>query len=247
MDILRPSVLVLSCFLMMMPATRTEAGDDSALPVHELRNFRVRYLGLTCGRMTLESQLEECEGRSCYHIQMKAKNSKFFNRIYKVETTIDSWVDTRTLGSIRYESVSVEKGEEHREMIRLEGGEMIWTKKGKERRFKVPDDGGVLDPLAFLYRLQSFASSPGSRPRLFLMTTKGPMETVAQVSGLIRKKTNFGKRKVVRIHPRPVDGKMFSRKGDLSILVEPGRPPILHLVEFDLSFGHLKAELVKKQ
>lgn len=246
---MRTTIVALSCFFvagLALPAWAAQSREP-ALPVHGVLTFKVKYLGLTCGQMTLESRMEDFQGLPSYHIQMKAKNSKFFNRIYKVETQIDSWVDAETLSTLRYESTSDEKGKRHSETIRVEKGEIIWTKKGKDRHFDLLPDEAVLDPLAYLYRLQSYAVRPGFRPRICLITTKGPMETVAQVSGLMKMKTAFGKRKIVKIHPRPVDGKMFSRKGELSIFVEPGPPPLLRVVEFDLSFGHLKAVLVHQE
>ena len=240
---------LLLCSLIFPAACRAEDSNEKAspsygsFPVHGKLHFKVRYLGLTCGEMTLESHAEEYEGRPAYHIRMEAKNSKFFNKIYQVHTQIDSWVDVEHLGTIRYSSHSVEDGKERQEEIRVTDEEVVWTKRKGEQRFSRSSEEIILDPLAYLYRLESFACRPGSRPHLFLLTTKGPLETVAQVSGLLKVKTALGKRKVVRIRPRPVDGKMFSRKGELNMTVIPGEPPLLALLDFDLSFGHLKAIL----
>ena len=249
-----PTVVLVSMLLcsLVFPAA-CRAGDPEGngdtpdlrviFPVHAKLNFKVRYLGLNCGEMSLESRSEEYEGRPAYHIHLEARNSKFFNKIYRVNTQIDSWVDAESLGTICYSSHSNEDGKERREEIRVASEEVVWKKGEKERCFPLSPGQIVLDPLAYLFRLESFSLRPGSRPHLFLLTTKGPMETVAQVSGLLKVKTALGKRNVVRIHPRPVDGKMFSRKGDLSMMVIPGDPPLLAMLDFDLSFGHLKAIL----
>jgi len=242
------SALILCCTFSSacLAQEKNEAPEKQGggFPLHENRHYKVNYLGLTCGTMDLESHLEDHGGVSCYHVTMKARNSKFFNKIYKINIRIDSWVDAKSLSTIDYESLSVEKGKEHVESIHVSKGDILWIRKGKEHHFKRADDTPVLDSLAYLYRLQSLSSDVGSRPELVLLTTKGPLKTISQISGLRREKTSFGRRKTVRIHPHLADGKMFSRKGEIVLMVEPGSPAILHLLDFDLSFGHLKAKLV---
>ena len=55
--------------------------------------YRVEFLGITCGHMVLESRHESRDDQELVHIVMRAWNSKFFNRIYRVDARIDSWVD----------------------------------------------------------------------------------------------------------------------------------------------------------
>jgi hypothetical protein len=42
-------------------------------------HFKIEYLGITCGHMTLESRLEKFQDRPAYHVVMTACNTKFFN------------------------------------------------------------------------------------------------------------------------------------------------------------------------
>ena len=60
--------------------------------------------------MTLESRFERYRGRPAYHIIVTAWNSKFFNKIYKVDGRIDSWVDAETMSTLAYESDVTERG-----------------------------------------------------------------------------------------------------------------------------------------
>jgi len=223
---------------------------ESPMPLHGLHHYKIKYLGVVCGFMTLENRMESRDGKKVYHISMRAWNSPFFNKVYKIRTEIDSWVDPETLCTISYHFHSLENGKEHSESIVVEKEEVLWKTRKKEHNFKREGSEPVLDPLAFLYRLMGFANRPGSRPELVLLTTKGPMKTVAQVSGILKKKTSFGKRNLVQIRPRPVDGELFSRKGELVMWVEPGAEPdiepVFHLLDFDLPFGHLKAILTSR-
>ena len=79
-------------------------------PVEGPFHYKIEYLGITCGHMTLESRLEEFKGRPAYHVVMTARNTRFFNKIYRVDGQIDSWVDAETMSTLAYESDITERG-----------------------------------------------------------------------------------------------------------------------------------------
>ncbi|MCD4749683.1 MAG: DUF3108 domain-containing protein [Thermoanaerobaculales bacterium] len=217
---------------------------SSPIPIHEKTHFIVKYIGITCGHMTLESRLEELEGRPAYHIVMEARNSKFFNKIYKVDARFDSWVDAETLSTLVYESVTTEKGEtsyEHYE-VDAANGRVVATEDGEQSTLEFAG-GQVLDPLAFVFRLQALTDIPGENITLTLLTSKGAVETVSRVSGLQKRRTARGRRNLVEVEPQPVDGTFFSRKGEFSLWVEPGAAGSLYVLDFRLSFGRLAAKL----
>ena len=54
-------------------------------PIEGPYHYKVEYLGITCGHMTLESRLEEKEGRPGYHDVMTARTTKFFNKSYRAD------------------------------------------------------------------------------------------------------------------------------------------------------------------
>ena len=75
------------------PQSANESPQLAAFPTEGPYHYKVEYLGITCGHMTLESRLEEYQGRPAYHVVMTACNAKFFNKIYRVDGQIDSWID----------------------------------------------------------------------------------------------------------------------------------------------------------
>ena len=83
--------------------------------------------------MTLESRLEEYRGRRAYHIVMTASNTRFFNKIYRVDGQIDSWIDAETMSTLAYESDITERGRRkiRRYHIDYDKGEVRAERRGK--------------------------------------------------------------------------------------------------------------------
>lgn len=219
--------------------------ETPAFPIHDSVHYIVKYLGVTCGHLNLAGAIEDLNGRPAYHIVMTAKNSKFFNRIYKVDARIDSWVDAQTLSTLVYESVTTEKGQTSRERheVDWDAGMVRSVEDGVEKTLEFSSTEPVLDPLAFVFRLQALAKKGGDDITLTLLTDKGPVRTVATVQGPKSRHTARGRRLLLKIEPHPADGKMFSKKGRFSLWVDPEESSTLYILDFRLSFGHLIAKI----
>lgn len=217
---------------------------EHTIPVDGPFLYEVRYLGITCGHMTLETRLEDFKGRPAYHIVMRAKNAKFFNRIYRVDARIDSWVDRETLGTLAYLSEIKEKDEI--DILRFEVDEEAGVIRGLEdgKATEIPHPGGpVLDPLAFVVRLRSALSEPGDSVDLKLITTRGVLETTSRAVELKPRNTVDGRRPLMMIRPSPANDELFSRKGEFVLWIDPGPAKTLHRLDFKLSFGRLIADM----
>ena len=206
--------------------------------------YSVEYLGVTCGLMTLESRLEDYRGKPAYHVVMTARNSKFFNKIYRVDGRIDSWVDPETMTTIAYESDITEKGERkiRRYEVDRENGVVLADKHGEQGTF--PYDGRpALDPLAFVYRGRVLAEPGVESFSLNALSDRGVIETVSIVGERKRFSTYDGKRELLRVQPMPADSEMFSRKGEFVYWIDPGPTRTLYRIDFKLGFGKLLAKL----
>ncbi len=215
------------------------------IPLSESQHYIVRYMGITCGHMILESCLDEFEGRPAYHIVMTARNSRFFNKIYKVDGRIDSWVDVESTTTVAYESLIEEKGETSTKSYRVNSteGTVLAVENGESQTTTFEPSAPVLDPLAFIFRLQAIAREPGESVNLTLLTTDGVLETMASVGELEKRRTTLGPRHLLEIRPKPADGQMFSRKGEVSLWIDPTDEGRLVILDFKLPFGHLTAKL----
>jgi hypothetical protein len=80
------------------------APPQAHLCVGEKLEYDVEWLGLPVGSITLK--LEEkvpWRGAECYRITARALPNSFFKGIYDIEYNVPSFLDTRTLSSLRFE------------------------------------------------------------------------------------------------------------------------------------------------
>jgi hypothetical protein len=221
-------------------------GGVEALPVFPTEgpfHYKVVYLGITCGHMTLESRLEEYKDRPAYHVVMTARNTRFFNKIYRVDGQIDSWVDAETMRTLAYESDITEKGRRtiRRYNLDYEKGVVRAEKHGKVKT--VPFEAeAALDPLAYVFRGRVLAGGPGSTFDLNLLTDRGVTVTGTRVGEPKKFSTADGKKTLLRVQPLTADGEMFSRKGEFIYWIDPGVTRHLYRLDFKLPFGRLHAK-----
>ncbi len=231
----------------ILSSSLEESSDDSAklpeFPIDGPYHYKVEYLGVTCGHMTLESRLEKYQGRPAYHVVMTASNTKFFNKIYRVDGQIDSWVDAETMSTLAYQSDITEKG--RRKISRYEvdprAGVVTAEKNGKAET--VPFEGeSALDPLAYVFRGRVLAGGPGSSFDLNLLTDKGVVATATRIGAAKEFMTPDGKIGLLRAQPMTADGEMFARKGEFIYWIRPDSTRKLYRLDFKLPFGHLLAK-----
>lgn len=240
--------IVLAAAVALAGGPDEEQGSDpaavSAIPVDSSLAYKVRYLGITCGHMTLESRLEDYRGKPAYHMIMTARNSSFFNQIYKVDGRIDSWVDVDTMSTLAYTSDITEKGKRKikRYIIDRDAGVVRAEKHGEVET--IPYDGGpALDPLAFVFRGRALAGKPGTSFSEPILTDTGPVETISKVGELKRFNTVDGKRELLPIQPMPADKVLFSKKDQVVYWIDPGPGRKLYRLDFKLGWGRLLAKL----
>ena len=241
------AVLLLVSTTVLVCRAEPQSADKTpplpAFPTDGPYHYKVEYLGILCGHMTLESRLEEYRGRPAYHVVMTACNSKFFNKIYRVDGQIDSWVDAETMSTLAYESDITEKGRRKIRSYRIdyEKGEVRAEKYGKVKT--VPFEGEpALDPLAYVYRGRVLAGKPGMTFDLNLLTDRGVFTTGTRVGELKRFNTADGMRELLRVQPVTVDGEMFERKGEFIYWIAPDAKRTLYRLDFKLPFGRLLAK-----
>jgi hypothetical protein len=238
--------LMAALAIVVIRAEPQSSADEKALadfPIEGPYHYTVEYLGITCGHMTLESRLEEYEGRPAYHVVMTACNTRFFNKIYRVDGQIDSWIDAETMSTLAYESDITEKGRRkiRRYHIDYEKGVVRGERRGKVKT--VPYGGeAALDPLAYVFRGRMLAGDPGSTFDLNILTDYGVTATGTQVGDLKSFRTADGKKDLLRVQPLTADGEMFSRRGEFIYWIEPDAGRKLYRLYFKLPFGRLLAK-----
>jgi hypothetical protein len=223
------------------------ATSEPPFPLGERFTYNIKFMGVHCGAMTLESFTSDEGGETFYHVVMTARSSKFFDGIYRVRSRIESWFSAESMSTVRYHNISNEKKDHTDDLFELdlEAGEIVRTKNGNQETLTFEATGGVHDPLAYLYRLRTMVGEPGDEVALTLMTSNGAVETIADVVEKKRISTALGKRDAVRVVPRPKDEMLFAKKGQMSVWYGTAETGIPYRVVFDLAFGKLIARLTK--
>jgi hypothetical protein len=168
--------------------------------------------------MTLTSFVDERNGARIPRIEMAARSSRFFDGVYRVRVRIDSEYSTERGSSLSYHQYGQEKAERKDELWQVDfaAAEVRRTRGAESKTFPLPSQG-VVDPLTFLYRMRVLLKDAGEEATLAMMTSRGAVDTVAQVVEKRSVKTPFGKRDVLVVVPRPENEELFSRKGTMEI------------------------------
>ncbi|MDD4908731.1 MAG: DUF3108 domain-containing protein [Candidatus Omnitrophica bacterium] len=65
--------------------------------------YNMRWMALYVGKIVFKVEgLEDVSGRPCYHIIARAFPNNLFKKLYDVEYTVDSYIDTRSFDSLRF-------------------------------------------------------------------------------------------------------------------------------------------------
>jgi len=227
-------------------AEREATAPPPPFPLDEFLTYDVRYLGVHCGTMTLTSFVDERNGARIPRIEMVARSSKFFDGVYRVRVRIDSEYSAERGSSLSYHQYGQEKAERKDELWQVDfaAAEVRRTRGAESKTFPLPSQG-VVDPLTFLYRMRVLLKDAGEEATLAMMTSRGAVDTVAQVVEKRAVKTPFGKRDVLVVVPRPENEELFSRKGTMEIWFGADEARLPYRVQFDLPFGKLVARLEK--
>jgi hypothetical protein len=239
--------LCVSAAALGLSADDPDAAPESPFPLDERLFFDIRYLGIHCGTMTIESFSEESEEGVVHRIVLNARSSRFFDGIYKVRTRIESWFSPDRMSSIRYRNHGREKKRinDDRYEMDFERDEVIRNDNGEISIIPIANHR-LHDPLAYLYRLRALAGEEGDSLSLVLMTSRGDLPTLADVVERRRIKTPFGTREALRVVPRPEDATLFRKRGHMEVWVGTDEARLPYRVVFDLSFGKLVARLEER-
>jgi len=77
---------------------------DKALKMGETLNYRMEWLGVPMGNITLKIEgIKKINGRDCYHITARAVPNRFFAKLYDVEYIVHTYIDVQTFNTMRFE------------------------------------------------------------------------------------------------------------------------------------------------
>ena len=235
--------LALATALLTSAAPFAAAGV-APVPLDGPHHYRVSWLGMHCGDMTLESAAVDGKP-AMVQMVMTVRSTELFDKIYRVRSRIES-VYNRQLGSTRrYHEKTTEKdgSKEDLWLVDARNGRARRTRNGKVEHFEIPTDG-VHDPLAMLYRFRALAREAGDEAAVTVMTTRGAIEARATAERWERFDSPSGKVDALKVVQERVEDEEFGRGGGMTMWLSDDEARVPYRIEFDLPFGRLVAELV---
>ncbi len=169
---MRPILILLLSFMLASCAYQIRTYDKKVHPQDNLVEIRepltklevgeklvysVRWLGVSSGYITLEvKEITQINNRSAYHIVAQAKPNSFFKFFYDVNYTVDSYIDTETLKSLRFHKERILNGKVTDEKIEFlyPQNQAIWTYSSppQKKELKLPEN--PQDLLSSLYYMR---------------------------------------------------------------------------------------------
>ena len=216
-----------------------------ALPEREKLTFSVQWRFLTVGTATLEIRgFEYMHGRRAYHIYSSARSAPFFDRIFRVRNTSQSWIDAESISSLRFWSQISEGGEETEERIdfnQIDNFFLLYYNGAKSKGVTVP---WVQDVLSALYYLRTKDFQVGSE---IVIDAHSGYRTWPLTINVIRRETvrvPAGTFETFMVEPALRDGAgIFRAQGRLQIWMTADERKIPVLMRSRISVGAITVSL----
>jgi hypothetical protein len=196
-------------------AERMMPGKTAAIRVGEKLTFSVRWKFIRAGEATLEIvDIEEVDGRPCYHVVSRAKSNGFFDRIYRVRDTVQSWMDIDFLYSRRFEKRLREGGYRRDQRIIMDHD----TRRASYQNGKVFEFApGAHDVLSAFYYVRTLNLEPGLEFWLESHADRKNYPLKVVVHGRERIKVPAGTFDCLVVEPMLRTPGLFKHKGKLTI------------------------------
>jgi hypothetical protein len=180
--------------------------------------YRVDFIGITMGyaRFRYEGKVS-IEGKTAYHLNVRAWTSGALSYIYPINDTIDYYLDAETLAPIRQEFMHAEREKDDVALYNQETGTITYRfrESGKIRK-KVDTVPSVYDPVSVAYYFRWRDLGVEDRPRNVYGGRK-VYQISSRVLGNERIRTERGEVDTIAIQPVIRRGGKLENKGDLKV------------------------------
>ncbi|MDX1644701.1 MAG: DUF3108 domain-containing protein, partial [Thermoanaerobaculia bacterium] len=236
-------VFLLSLVLAAGPTATVDASRGAPIPLDDLLTYRITWLGLHCGDMSLESRGEPSRP-ALVHLEMRIRSTPWFDAIYRVRSVVTSLYDRNRATTRRYHEISLEKDELKDDLwvVQVDRERARRRKNGAVEIVEIPSSG-ALDPLAMLYRIRALVDAPGEEYSLTVMTSRGALEATVVAHGWEQIERSSGAVPALRVVQQAVGDSEFGRGGAMTMWLSAGDRRVPYRIEFDLPFGELVATL----
>ena len=206
--------------------------------VGERLTYEVKFGKLKVGNGSMEVMgLDTVRGRETWHTQFRVKGGTFF---YKVNDLFESWIDTRTLSSLRYHSDQEEGGRDREKKYEIFPEQQQFAEQGK------PMEASVRQPLddgSFLYFVRTVPLEVGQTYEFYRYFRPDRNPVKIQVLRKERVKVPAGEFDAIVIQPVIKAKGIFSESGRAEIWLADDSTRVMLQMKSKLSIGTLSLYL----
>jgi hypothetical protein len=238
----------------IVPSTFTwRTLPNSAFRAGEKLSFVLKWGVIVGGRSSLAvKDIQTIQGRPAYHIVTEARTSGVADAFYKTRDRNETWLDTQSLATVRYEK-HIREGKFKLEAIvdldqanhrfksyseRLDKGTTTFTEG--------PVPPYVMDVLGSLYYVRTMPFTVGQSFVMDVFDGKKIWPLVVHVKKREKVKVPAGKFDCYRVEPVLREPGIFINKGkklEVWMTADERRMPVM--MRSEVAIGHVAAELTR--
>lgn len=208
--------------------------------VGERSQYEVRFGKLKVGSGSIEVvQLDEVRGREAWHTRFKVRGGTFF---YRVNDVLESWIDTRTLASLRFIKDQEEGRRDHEVRYEIFPERAAFEEVGAEGG-EQPSVSHPLDDGSFLFFVRTMSLTIGDT--LVLNSYFKPDRNPVRIRVLRRERITVpaGTFDAIVVQPTFRTKGIFSENGHAEVWLSDDPRRIVLQVKSSLKFGSLNMYL----
>ncbi len=240
-------------FLGILPVFASPANSATGwtLPEKETLTFRVKWIGVPAGMITMEIKgIEEVRGRRAYRLEVTAKTTGLCRTLYRIEDKYVSYLDVERLYTLRTEVHRLEGGYKKDAVTDFDQDLHVAHFKsltdGSEKTFDIPPD--IQDTISAAYAMRTRVLEVKGSYEVKICNSEKNYDIFLNVLGTgVLSVAGQGRQKVFLVKPYGhLKGKEV-RDGRMSgwISAEPGHVPYRIVIKAPV-FTQVTAFLVTK-
>jgi len=228
-----------------------ETFENAPFGVGETIVYDVTWGGIKAGNVSIQIKNKlMMKDSEAFHVVVTAKSSKFFSVFFKVDDKIESYFDSKSLYSLRFEK-SLKEGSYREERIIDYDHTLGVFEMTKEKKNTTKIEKGVIpfwakDPISVLYYLR-VRNLEINQPFSVTLNADGQNYNVeVNVPEKEELKTELGKIRTIVVKPNRLDwqGRVFEKnQSSLSIWLTDDEQRIPVLMKSKVKIGSLKFEI----
>ena len=235
---LGPSLTLAGTLLAFPLSTAGEEPRKPPLFIGETLRYTMSVFGVVGGEMTLSAREVNLDEQPAYRLQLSAISNDMLSKFFLVRDFLVSWVDPRTLRSLRFEKHTVEGKRVRDELIEFDYEEGI-ARRGEKT---IPIGETALDSLSSVYYLRTLPLEVG-KPIELEVVHKQTDTLRVEVQARERITVPAGTFSTIRVEPKSKGASLVGKGKSLVLWLTDDERKIPVQIKSKLSVGTLIGRL----